>query len=84
MLSNFRGFFKLISAYFAQTFEPEMLEHSPQHLSRNLVVCFLEVDEKCVDVFGKLPRFLENLLKSENMFCSVTNFFLVYSYSPIV
>ena len=27
--------------------------------------CFLEVDKTCVDVFGILPRFLENLLGSE-------------------
>jgi len=39
---------------------------------RNPVVCFLEVDKKCVDVFDILPRFVENLLQSENLVCNAT------------
>jgi len=38
----------------------------------NSVVCFLEVDKACVDVFGILPRFLKNLLESENSHCNAT------------
>jgi len=36
---------------------------------RNPVICFLEVDKACVDVFGILPRFLKNLLQNENLVC---------------
>ena len=36
------------------------------------VVCFLEVDKAYVDVFCILPRFLKNLLESENLVCSAT------------
>jgi len=36
---------------------------------RNPVVCFFEVNKTCVDVFGILPRFLQNLLESENVVC---------------
>jgi len=39
---------------------------------RNLVVCFLEVDKACADVFGILPRFLKNFLGSENLVCNAT------------
>jgi len=35
-------------------------------------VCFLEVDKKFIDVFGILPRFLENLLESENLVFNAT------------
>ena len=31
------------------------------------VLCFLDVDKPCADVFGILPRFLENLLESEHL-----------------
>jgi len=40
--------------------------------TRNPVTCYLEVDKTCVDVFGLLPRFLNNLLESENLVCSAT------------
>jgi len=35
-------------------------------------VYFPEVDKTCVYIFGMLPGFLENLLESENLFCSAT------------
>jgi len=44
----------------------------PKLFTRNLVVCFLEVDKTCVDVFCILPRFLKNLLESENLICNAT------------
>jgi len=33
------------------------------------VVIFFKVHKTCVDVFETLPRFLENLLESENLIC---------------
>jgi len=39
---------------------------------RNLVICFLEVDELRVDIFSIHLRFLDNLLKSENLVCCAT------------
>jgi len=42
----------------------------PKLFSRNLVVCFFEVDKTYIDVL--LPRFLENLLESVNLVCSVS------------
>jgi len=46
-------------------------QHSPKLLTRNPVMCFLEVVKVCVNVFGILPRFLKNLLVSENLVCIV-------------
>ena len=40
---------------------------------RDPVICFLKVDKTCVDIFGVLPRFLEDLLDSENLVCSATS-----------
>jgi len=46
--------------------------------TRNPAICFPyfpyfpEVDKTCLYFFGMLPRFLENLLKSRNLFCSAT------------
>jgi len=45
-------------------------KHSPKLSARNPIVCFLEVDNTCVNVFGILPRFLKNLLESEIHVCS--------------
>jgi len=42
--------------------------NTPQSFS-NLVVCFLEIDKTCVNL-GILPRFLEKLLKRENLVCT--------------
>jgi len=45
----------------------------PQHsmiFPRYSVVCLLVIDITCVDIFGILPRFLENLLENENVVCS--------------
>jgi len=39
-------------------------QHSTNLFTRNPVVCFLEVDKACADLFGILPRFLKNLLES--------------------
>ena len=44
-------------------------QHSPKLSTRNLIVCFLEVDKTCVNVFGIRPRFLKNLLESEIYVC---------------
>jgi len=32
----------------------------------------LQVDETCIDIFGLLPRFLENLLENDNLVCIAT------------
>jgi len=40
-------------------------QHLPKLFTRNPVVCFLEVNKICVDVFCIFPRFLENLLDSD-------------------
>jgi len=47
-------------------------QYSQQLFTKNLVVCFLEVERTRVDVFGMLPRFFENLLESEILICSTT------------
>jgi len=36
------------------------------------VKCFFEVEKTRVDIYGIFPRFLENLLESENMLCRAT------------
>jgi len=41
-------------------------KHSPYLFTRNPVVCFLEFDKSCVDVFGILLTFFKNLMSSEN------------------
>ena len=43
----------------------EDCHNSPKLFTRNPVVCFLEVDKACEDVFIILPRFLKILLESE-------------------
>ena len=35
-------------------------------------ICFPQIDKTCIYVFGMLPWFLENFLKSGNFFCSAT------------
>ena len=47
-------------------------QHYPKLFTRNPIVCFLEVNKACVDVFGILPRILKNLLENENLLCSAT------------
>jgi len=44
----------------------------PLLFARNSVVCFIEVDKTCVDVFGILPGFHKKLLEIENLVCSAT------------
>jgi len=42
-------------------------QHSPKNFTRNPIVCFLEVDKTCVNVFGVLPIFLK--FSGEWKFC---------------
>ena len=42
-----------------------LTQHSLKLFTRNPVVCFLEVDKACEDVFSILPIFLKILLESE-------------------
>jgi len=53
------------------TVNTELPQHSPNLFTRNPVVYFLEVDKICVDVFGILSQFLENLRESVYLVCSV-------------
>ena len=45
---------------------------NPMLFTRNPAICFPKVDKSYIDVFGMLPRFLENLLESGNLLCSAT------------
>jgi len=47
-------------------------ENHPKLFTRNPAIYFPKVDKSCIDVFGMLPRFLENLLESRNLLCSAT------------
>jgi len=46
--------------------------NTPNIFTRNPAIYFPEVDNACVYAFGMLPGFLENLVKSGNLFCSAT------------
>ena len=56
----------------ADVFKIVRWRHYPKFFMREQVVCFLKVDKTCVDVFWILPRFLDNLLESENFVCRAT------------
>jgi len=48
-------------------------QHFLKLLSTGPVICFLDVDETNLDIFGILPEFLDNLLESKDMvFCATT------------
>jgi len=42
-------------------------QYPPKLFTRNPAIYFPEVDKTCINVFGMLPGFLENLLESENL-----------------
>ena len=42
----------------------------PKLFTRNPAIYFPEVDKACVEVFGMLPGFLENMLESGNLICT--------------
>src|SRR5277367_6768544 len=44
-----------------------LLQHSPEQVPRYPVVGLLQIYECCVDRFGHLPGFLEDLVKSEEL-----------------
>jgi len=42
-----------------------LTQYSPKLFTRNPVVCFLEIDKACADIFSIIPRFLKIFLDSE-------------------
>ena len=44
------------------------LQHSPELISRNPVICFLLINKTCAYILCILPGFLKNLPQSENLY----------------
>ena len=44
-----------------------LLQNLPKFIPRNSVVCFFKIDKACKEIFGLLPRFLEDLLWSGDL-----------------
>ena len=44
-----------------------LLQNIPKFILRNSVICFFKIDKACKEIFAMLPRFLEDLLQSEEL-----------------
>ena len=44
-----------------------LLQNLPKFIPRNSVICFFKIDKQCKEIFAILPRFLKDLLQSEDL-----------------
>ena len=65
--TNLRSAVEWLNGAQQWTINAILLQNLPKFIPRNSVICFFKIDKACKEIFAILPRFLEDLLQSEDL-----------------
>ena len=65
--TNLRSTVEWLNGAQKLTINAILLQNFPKFIPKNSVICFFKIDKVCKETFAILPRFLEDLLQSEDL-----------------